>query len=97
VAAEPALVDTNVLLEATDERHPTLLALLERVPSTGNRIHDANIVATAMVHRVRTIVSLNPDDFGTFRAEVTVVSPGEVPRMPDDPTRRPRSRRRPPS
>lgn len=145
MAAEPALVDTNILLEATDERRrhhadavalleaaasltlsaqvireylvvatrpvtanglgmtmvdalanirefrrsvrllaeerpvlPAFLALLERVPCTGTRVHDAHIVATALVHRVPTIVSLNPDDFTAFGSEVSILTPAKT-------------------
>jgi predicted nucleic acid-binding protein len=40
---------------------PTLLRLLAAVPCTGTRIHDAHIVASAMVHKIKTIVSRNPE------------------------------------
>lgn len=143
--AEPLLVDTNVLLEATDDRRPhhaeaqtllaerpglvlaaqvvreylavatrpvaanglgmpmanalanvsefrrrirllpeerpilpTFLALIERVTCAGKRVHDAHIVATALAHRVRTIVSLNRDDLAGFIGEVAVVSPAQA-------------------
>jgi predicted nucleic acid-binding protein len=148
--AEPLLVDTNVLLEATDERRrhheasraltesgnplvipaqvireylavatrpvpanglgmsttealenirqfrinlrllpkekpilPTFLKLIATVPCTGKRIHDAHLVATAMVHRIRTIVSLNGDDLAPFAGTVAVVTPSQaLPRRP---------------
>src|SRR5689334_1934633 len=35
---------------------PTLMRLLAAVPCTGTRIHDAHIVASAMVHKIKTIV-----------------------------------------
>ena len=169
MAADAALVDTNVLLEATDERRqshadavavlesvgpltlsaqiireylavatrpvtanglgmptadalanvrefrrrvrllveerpilPTFLALLERVPCTGTRVHDAHIVATALAHRVPTIVSLNRADFAAFGSEVAIVTPtqalavrsgaGPQPRSSPRPTRRRRDR-----
>ena len=57
---------------------PTFLALLERVPCAGKRVHDAHIVATAVVHRVPTIVSLNAEDLSGFTREITVVGPGQA-------------------
>jgi predicted nucleic acid-binding protein len=159
VPADPLLLDTNVLLEATDERReyhadaiallesgaplttsaqvvreylvvatrpvaanglgismadalanlralrqgvrllpeerpvlPALLSLLERVACVGHRVHDAHIVATALVHRVRTIVSLNAADFAAFRADVTIVSPRDA--LRGEAAQRRRSRRR---
>lgn len=57
---------------------PTFLALLERVPCTGSRVHDAHIVATALAHKVGTIVSLNPGDLASLSPDVVVLSPGEA-------------------
>lgn len=56
---------------------PTLLRLLEEIPCTGKRVHDAHIVAAALVHRVSRIVTLNRDDFAPFAAKVKPVSPAE--------------------
>ena len=161
--AEPLLVDTNVLLEATDERRPhhrdsmallesanslcltaqvvreylsvatrpvqvnglgmsmpdalenvrqfrvfirllpeekpvlpEFLKLIERVPCSGKRVHDAHLVATAIAHRVRTIVSLNRDDLTPFADDVAIRTPSEVfrQRPHDGPKRRKRSSRR---
>jgi predicted nucleic acid-binding protein len=147
MAAEHALVDTNILLEATDERRvhhrsafellsngsglrlcaqvvreylvvatrpatsgmnglglsrrhalenvralrermrlvpeekpllPALLDLLDAVPCTGKRIHDANLVACAVVHGIRRLVTLNARDFAAFSAYVTVLDPTEA-------------------
>jgi len=57
---------------------PTFLKLIETVPCAGKRIHDAHLVATAMVHRVRTVVSLNGDDLAPFAREVAVVTPSQA-------------------
>lgn len=54
---------------------PALLALLEAVPCQGKRIHDAQIVAAAIVHRVGTIVTLNGADLAAFRDRVDVREP----------------------
>jgi predicted nucleic acid-binding protein len=55
----------------------TFLSLLEAIPCRGKRIHDAHLVATALVHRVRTIVTLNGRDFEPFAARITAVEPGQ--------------------
>ncbi len=57
---------------------PTLLRLLAAVPCRGTQIHDAHIVASAIVHRVEMIVSLNVDDFARFSPRVTAVTPQSV-------------------
>lgn len=57
---------------------PAFLKLIETVPCTGKRIHDAHLVATAMVHRIRTIISLNGDDLAPFAGSVTVVTPSQA-------------------
>jgi predicted nucleic acid-binding protein len=54
---------------------PTLLSLLGNAPCLGKRIHDAHLVATAMVHRVKTIVTLNTEDFLPFHSQVRVILP----------------------
>jgi hypothetical protein len=57
---------------------PTLLGLLAQSPAAGKRIHDAHIIAAAMVHRVRLVVNLNADDFRHFFAHVTCLTPAEA-------------------
>ena len=54
---------------------PTLLTLLVEVPCNGKRIHDAHLIATAMVHKVRTLVTLNLDDVAPFVRHVAAISP----------------------
>jgi predicted nucleic acid-binding protein len=144
MAAEPVLVDTNVLVEATDERRkhhrsafelvenrpgltlcaqvireylvvatrpaaragnglglslpealqniaafrermrllpeekpvlPALFKLLDSVRCSGKRIHDANVVATAMTHGVHAILTFNLDDFRGFRQHIELIDP----------------------
>jgi hypothetical protein len=57
---------------------PTLLRLLAQTPATGKRIHDAHIVAAAMVHSVLLVVTLNGGDFKDFSARVTCLTPAEA-------------------
>jgi predicted nucleic acid-binding protein len=54
---------------------PTFLSLIADVPCRGKRLHDAHLVATALVHRVAAIVTLNGADFAPFRARVRVTPP----------------------
>jgi predicted nucleic acid-binding protein len=49
---------------------PTLLSLLGEIPCQGKRIHDAHLVAAAIVHRVGTIATLNAADFRIFERRV---------------------------
>jgi len=57
---------------------PAFLRLLAATPCSGARIHDVYLVATAVVHQVRTIVSLNPGDLLGFAAEIAVVGPADA-------------------
>jgi predicted nucleic acid-binding protein len=57
---------------------PTLLGLLAQSSATGKRIHDAHIVAAAMVHRVPLVVTLNGGDFKDFSAHITCLTPAEA-------------------
>jgi len=70
---------------------PTFLRLVEAVPCAGKRIHDAHIVATAIVHRIGAIVSLNGDDLAPLAGPIAIVTPAEALRLPP---RRGRSARR---
>jgi predicted nucleic acid-binding protein len=56
---------------------PTLLSLLGEIPCQGKSIHDAHLVAAAIVHRVGTITTMNREDFLPFRTRVKVVAPPE--------------------
>ncbi len=49
-----------------------LLALLDAVPCTGNQVHDANIVATALVNGIDTVTTLKTADFGRFADHIRV-------------------------
>lgn len=52
-----------------DETEPVALQLRKLVMTNGvrgNRIHDANIAATMMVHHIRVLLTQNCDDFAGF-------------------------------
>lgn len=50
-----------------------LLGLLADVECLGKQVHDANLVATMLVHGVGTIVTMNAGDFARFARHVRVV------------------------
>ncbi|MFH1738542.1 MAG: PIN domain-containing protein [bacterium] len=50
-----------------------LLALIQEVPVKGKQIHDANIVATMMTHRIRRLLTHNTSDFDRFSRFITLL------------------------
>lgn len=54
------------LLPETEQVADRLLDLLEGVPCAGRQVHDANIVATMLVHGVETLVTGNRAHFERF-------------------------------
>lgn len=56
----------------------TLLRLIEEIPCSGKRVHDAHIVAAALVHRVPRIATLNSKDFAPFSGRVSVLTPADA-------------------
>lgn len=50
-----------------------LHALVEEVGSMGKQVHDANLVATALVHGVPRLLTENLDDFQRFSEQVELV------------------------
>lgn len=50
-----------------------LIALLQQIPTGGRQVHDANIVATMLVHRVGQLLTHNTVDFARFAAYITLV------------------------
>jgi predicted nucleic acid-binding protein len=58
---------------------PALLELLRSTPCEGKAIHDALVVATMRVHRVRTLVTSNPKHFARFGASVRVRDLAPIP------------------
>lgn len=63
------------LLSGGRSEHEMLVDLLEAHPVTGKRIHDANLVATALAHGLAKIATLNVSDFEGFTDTVTLVDP----------------------
>ncbi|MHB8340959.1 MAG: type II toxin-antitoxin system VapC family toxin [Mycobacteriales bacterium] len=50
-----------------------LLEVLEAVECTGKQVHDANVVATMLVHGIDTVVTINVSDFARFGGQVHVI------------------------
>ena len=47
--------------------------LLEKIPCGGKQVHDANIVATMLVHGVPNLLSHNTADFQRFSHLITII------------------------
>jgi predicted nucleic acid-binding protein len=64
---------SRMLLLAEDAKVADRLAeLLEESKSSGKQVHDANVVATMLVHGVDLVVTLNTGDFARFAQHVQV-------------------------
>lgn len=67
VVANVRALRARLRLMAEDVRvSDRLLTLLDAVECSGKQVHDANIVATMLVHGVDTLVTSNIDDFRRF-------------------------------
>jgi predicted nucleic acid-binding protein len=75
----PAVANVRALrrrlrLMAENEKVADRLAqVLDAVTCTGKQIHDANVVATMLVHGVDTVITSNVEDFARFDRHVQVV------------------------
>lgn len=61
--------------EAVSER---LLSIMGEVPCSGKQIHDANLVALALTHRAKRLVTGNTDDFARFDRLIEVLDLADV-------------------
>jgi len=66
------------LYDETEEVSVRLRQLAMTHNLRGKRIHDANIVATMMVHRIRTLLTQNGTDFAPFSDDITIVTIPDV-------------------
>jgi len=64
------------LLDEDEKVSERLLDLLDAVECVGKQVHDANVVATMLVHGVDTVVTINTGDFARFAEHVQVVGLG---------------------
>jgi predicted nucleic acid-binding protein len=63
---------TSLLAEGTKVTE-RLLGLLADVGCGGRQVHDANVIATMLVHGVATVATMNVGDFARFGGYVDVV------------------------
>jgi predicted nucleic acid-binding protein len=57
--------------DATVTAH--LLALVQRFPTGGKQVHDANIVATMLAYGIPSLLTNNTDDFVRFSGMITIL------------------------
>lgn len=50
-----------------------LLGLLADIECRGKQVHDANLVATMLVHGIGTVVTMNLEDFARFAGQVSLI------------------------
>ena len=62
------------VLEDSGKVSDRLLALLDAIECRGKQVHDANIVATMSTHGIKTLVTLNVDDFARFADRIEICS-----------------------
>ena len=53
-----------------------LTLLLATLPGSGKQVHDANVVATMLVHGIDTVVTINLHDFARFARQVRLIGLG---------------------
>ena len=57
----------------TDPVTSKLVELLKEIGTGGKQVHDANIVATMLVHNVSHLLTHNLDDFRRFTDHITLI------------------------
>jgi predicted nucleic acid-binding protein len=55
-----------------------LLVLLDEIPCAGKQIHDANIVATMLVHGIDSLITINLADFARFEHHIRLIPLGSI-------------------
>jgi predicted nucleic acid-binding protein len=68
-----AIRERTTLLAEDSKVADRLLGLLADVECRGRQVHDANVVATMLVHGIGTVVTMNLDDFARFAGQVSLV------------------------
>ncbi len=53
-----------------------LLVLLEDIDCGGKQVHDANVVATMLVHGIEAVVTINLDEFTRFGRQIRLIGLG---------------------
>jgi predicted nucleic acid-binding protein len=65
------------IADDTAEVTGRLLDLLREFPTRGKQIHDANIVATMLVHGIDTLATLNISDMKRFQSRIKLITPDQ--------------------
>jgi predicted nucleic acid-binding protein len=68
-----AIRERTTLLSEDARVTDRLLALLADVECLGKQVHDANLVATMLVHGVGAVVTMNLEDFARFERHVSLI------------------------
>jgi predicted nucleic acid-binding protein len=68
-----AVRDRTTLLAEDAKVADRLLSLVADVECGGRQVHDANVVATMLVHGIRVVVTMNIADFARFAGHVTLI------------------------
>ncbi len=62
------------IADETSAVREQLLKLLQKYPTRGKQVHDANIVATMLAHGIDTLLTLNVSDFKRFEDRIKITS-----------------------
>jgi predicted nucleic acid-binding protein len=68
-----AVRERTTLLAEDAKVADRLLSLLADVECLGKQVHDANLVATMLVHGIDTVVTMNLEDFARFERHVSLI------------------------
>ena len=68
-----AIRERTTLLAEDSQVADRLLGLLADVECRGRQVHDANLVATMLVHDIGAIVTMNLEDFARFERYVNLI------------------------
>lgn len=64
---------TSLLAEDTNVAE-RLLDVLDEITCSGKQVHDANIVATMLVHGIDSLITMNVADFSRFEHIITLIA-----------------------
>lgn len=68
-----AVRERTTLLAEDSRVTDRLLSLLADVECAGKQVHDANLVATMLVHGIAAIVTMNLADFARFERHISLI------------------------
>ena len=68
-----AIRGRTTLLAEDSKVADRLLGLLADVECRGKQVHDANLVATMLVHGIGAVVTINLEDFARFEQHVSLI------------------------